>query len=484
MKNIFIPLIAVFLFTGCTEKKTIKTDNISESTNDTSTVFKPANIEEQLKYHRAIEAVIWGMPAVNYDAMYQAGIRDAKAGSNQIVYWSRPEWKNQTLTPNADALYIFPFMNTKDTGPVVLEIPPADTGSIVGTIMDCWQLALEDVGPAGVDKGKGGKYLILPPGYKKTVPAGYIVLQSPTYESFALLRSIPKSNSDADLANAVTYLKRIKLYPLSETAKSPQTVFKDSYGTLFNAAIPYNMQFFKSLDRIVQTQPWMERDKALINTLASIGIQKGKPFNPDAKTQSMMLSAVKQAHEWATNYYETQFEPFFKTSRWFVPSNPELIKDVGEGFSNPDSYPIDVRGSLFTTVFSTIKHLGAGQFYLFVTRDKNGQPLDGNKNYQLHVPANVPARQYWSVTLYDFATHTLIRDVSHASRSSLKADLKKNEDGSVDIYFGPKPPAGKEPNWVPTKQDGRFEAIFRLYAPDKSFFEKKTWMLPDIEEVE
>lgn len=122
---------------------------------------------------RAIEAVIWGMPAVNFDRMYQAMVHDTKAGegSNKIVFWSRPlSWKNQTLTPNPDTIYLMPFFNTKDVGPVVLEIPPADTGSINGSVDDCWQTAIEDVGPAGVDKGKGGKYLILPPATKSTFP--------------------------------------------------------------------------------------------------------------------------------------------------------------------------------------------------------------------------------------------------------------------------------------------------------------------------
>src|ERR1700758_1486653 len=127
---------------------------------------------DRLAYSRAFEAVIWGMPAVNFELMRQEALK-AGAKDNQIVYWSRPfGWKNQTLTPNPDTIYIFPFINTKDVGPVVLEIPPADEGSITGTVMDVWQSALEDVGPAGVDKGRGGKYLILPPGYKDQVPAG------------------------------------------------------------------------------------------------------------------------------------------------------------------------------------------------------------------------------------------------------------------------------------------------------------------------
>jgi len=155
---------------------------------------------------RAVEAVIWGMPAVNYDLMYQAMVRETKGGFNQIVYWSRlPDWKNQTLTPNPDVVYHMPFINTKTVGPVVLEIPRADGGSITGSVDDAWQASLEDVGPAGVDKRKGGKYLILPPNYQDQVPAGYIPMPSDTYQNYALLRSILRSGSEADIAKAVAY---------------------------------------------------------------------------------------------------------------------------------------------------------------------------------------------------------------------------------------------------------------------------------------
>jgi hypothetical protein len=170
--------------------------------------FSAEDLARRTVERRAVEAVIWGMPAVNCDLMYQAMMREAKGGFNQIAYWSRlPDWKNQTLTPNPDSIYFMPFFNTKDVGPLVLEIPPADQGSITGTVMDLWQSALEDVGPAGVDKGQGGKYLILPPGYNEKAPASYIPLQSDTYEGYALLRSIPKSGSDPDVARAVAYGK-------------------------------------------------------------------------------------------------------------------------------------------------------------------------------------------------------------------------------------------------------------------------------------
>jgi hypothetical protein len=177
---------------------------------------------------RAVEAVIWGMPAVNFDLMYQATVQ-SKGAYNEVVYWSRLfDSKNQTLTPNPGTVYFHPFYNTKDVGPMVLEIPPADDGSITGSVDDLWQTAIEDVGPAGGDRGKGGRYLILPPGFKDPIPAGYIAMPSATYSGYAVLRSNVKSGGDADVAQAVAYGKRIKFYPLSQAAKQPLTTFVDA----------------------------------------------------------------------------------------------------------------------------------------------------------------------------------------------------------------------------------------------------------------
>src|SRR5208282_100942 len=155
-------------------------------------------------------------------------------------------------------------------------------GSITGTVDDCWQTAVEDVGPAGVDKGKGGKYLILPPGYKDQVPPGYIPMPAESYESYALLRSNLKSRSETDVAEAVAYGKRIRVYPLSQVAHPANTQFVDAIDVVFDATIPYDIRFFQSLDRIVQIEPWLARDRAMIDQLKSIGIEKGKSFKPDA----------------------------------------------------------------------------------------------------------------------------------------------------------------------------------------------------------
>ncbi len=430
---------------------------------------------------RAVEAVIWGMPAVNYDLMYQEMLK-LGGKPNQIAYWSGLlDWRNQTLTPNPDVIYLMAFFNTKD-GPVVIEIPPAGDGVINGSIMDPWQAALEDVGPAGADKGVGGRYLILPPGYKETVPDGYFALPSANYQGYALLRSILKSGSDSDIKAAVAYGKRIKLYPLSQAANPPETEFLDAIGVVYNSTIPYDIRFFQSLDRIVQQEPWLTRDKAMIDQLKSIGIEKGKPFSPDGATQRLLNAAAGEAHAWLELKYETMFSPYYEGRQWAFPILPEAIDGLQSQFANPDSYPVEGRGVTYTMAFFSTKHSGVGQFYLMTIKDKEGAHFDGNNAYRLTVPANVPVNQYWSATVYDRATHALIRDMPRSGRSSQSPGLQANADGSVDIYFGPKAPAGKESNWVPTKPDGKFEVLFRFYGPEKSVFDK-TWKLPDIEKV-
>jgi hypothetical protein len=432
---------------------------------------------------RAVEAVIWGMPAVNFDLMLQAMIGSAKGKPNQIVYWSRLlDWKNQTLTPNPDVIYLMPFFNTKDAGPMVLEIPPAGDGVINGTVMDAWQVPLEDVGPAGVDKGKGGRYLILPPNHSAAVPDGTIALRSTTYQGYALLRSILKSGTDADIANAVDYAKRIKLFPLSQAANPPATIFVDAIDAVYDSTIPYDLRFFQSLDRVVQTEPWLARDKLMIDMLRSIGIEKGTPFNPDARTQDILKSAALEARAFLEIRYEGMFKPYFENAHWALPAMPDYLKASQDSFSDPTAYPFDSRGLAFTFAFFTPKHLGEGQSYLMTIKDRNGQNFDGSKSYRLTVPANAPVKQYWSATVYDRATHGLIRNMPRSGRGSQSPGLQKNADGSVDIYFGPQPPASRHSNWVPTSPNGQFEVLFRFYGPEKALFDK-TWKLPDIEMV-
>jgi hypothetical protein len=444
----------------------------------------PDQLAQRAIERRAMEAVNWGMAAVNYDLMLQEMLTKTAGKVNQFIYWSRPlDWHNQTLTPNPDAIYFMAFFNTRDAGPVVLEAPAAgEDGSLNANIVDIWQMPLEDAGPSGADAGKGGKYLILPPGYAAPLPDGYIALRPATFGSFTLLRSNLKSHGDADVAKSVAYGKRVKVYPLSQATNPPPTIFTDAADALFDSTIRYDGSFFVSLDRIVQTEPWLGRDRAMIDPLRSLGIEKGKPFNPDAKTKAALETGIREAQAWLEARYDAGFPPFYDGSRWMFPANPEIMEAVKVDFADPDRYPVDARGLTYSCAYIGLKRLGAGQFYLISIKDKDGNAFDGGKSYRLTVPANPPVEQYWSTTAYDRMTHALIRNMPRASRSSQIPEMQKNADGSVDVYFGPAAPAGKESNWVPTDPKRGFELMFRAYAPTNVFFDK-TWKLPDVEKV-
>ncbi|HEY1372783.1 MAG TPA: DUF1254 domain-containing protein [Candidatus Binatia bacterium] len=446
--------------------------------------FSSTDLAERATYRRAVEAVIWGMPAVNYDLMLQEMLNKTNSKLSQFIYWGRPlDWHNQTLTPNPDTIYFMTFFNTKDGGPVVLDVPPGDAkGSLNGNIVTVWQTSLEDVGLLGVDKGGGGKFAILPPDYDGIVPAGHAPLRPDTYGGYALLRVSMASHGDADVAAAIAYGKRVKMYPLSAAANPPETIFTDVKDVDYNSTIRYDASFFQSLDRIVQSEPWIERDRAMIDPLRSIGIEKGKPFAPNAATQKSLTAATAEGKALLEQRYDAGFPPFWEKSHWTLPALPEAIDGQSTTYAKQDNYALDARGLAYTYAYISIKHLGAGQFYLISIRDKDGDSYSGSKTYRLTVPPKVPIEQYWSVTAYDRQSHALIRNVPRASRSSQIPEMQKNADGSMEVYFGPAAPKGKESNWVPTDSKRGFELMFRLYGPKKEFFEKK-WVLPDVEKV-
>lgn len=260
--------------------------------------FTPAQLTECVLHRRAVGAVIWGMPAVNYDLMLQEMLTQTPGKVGQVIYWGRPlDAKNQTLTPNPDALYFMTFFDTKG-GPIVLDLPPGDAdGSFNGNIVTVWQMPLEDAGLLGVDKGKGGKFLVLPPGYKDKPPEGYIPLQSDTFGGYMLLRANFKSPADADVQKSVAYGKRMKVYPLSAATNPSVTVFSDVKDVDFDSTIKYDASFFAHLDRIVQSEPWLERDRLMIDQLKSLGIEKGKPFAPDARMKGILELAAKAGRD-------------------------------------------------------------------------------------------------------------------------------------------------------------------------------------------
>ncbi|MEU7023859.1 DUF1254 domain-containing protein [Streptomyces sp. NPDC046203] len=438
-------------------------------------------IERQVLYGRAFQAVVWGMPAVNYRLMYDAAVMPGLTDENRVVWWpGQMTWQNQSLTPNPDVVYVMPFFTTAN-GPMVLEIPSDDDGTINGSVMNYWQAAIEDVGPAGLDAGAGAKYLILPPGYHYAVPDGYTPLQCDTVHGYALLRSIPLDGSRTAVDNAVKYAQRIALYPYAADGTATPAPWIDALGHLYDTAIRYDTGFFDTLDTMVQAEPWLDRDRAVIDQLASLGIKQGTAYAPDDDTRHILATAITDAKTWLDTRYQALFDsPYWPGTHWTMPAMPDLIDSTNSGFARPYAYPVDDRGLAYTFAFFSSRHLGKGQSYLMAIADTDGSPLDGGASYRLTVPADVPVSQYWSLTVYDRATHTFLRNSERLSRSSLNTDLVVGDDGTVDLYFGPRAPAGRENNWIPTSAGTGFEVMFRLYGP-KAAFTDKTWVLPDIQ---
>jgi hypothetical protein len=239
------------------------------------------------------------------------------------------------------------FFDTSD-GPVVFEVPPADGGSLNGNVVTVWQMPLEDVGRLGVDKGQGGRFAFVPPGWTGSLPPDVTPLRSDTPEGYALFRANLASHAPEDVANSLANGKRIKVSPLSQAANQPETVFVDAADILFDSTIRYDASFFEHLDRIVQTQGWLDRDRAMIDPLKSIGIERGKPFRPDAATRATLAVAAAEAHAELADAYERGCGGFFDGTYWRPAGAAELVEVAQAGYAMPDSLPTCAASPILT----------------------------------------------------------------------------------------------------------------------------------------
>jgi hypothetical protein len=428
---------------------------------------------------RAVEAAIWGMPIVAFDAMRQAFLRDAGAKYNDIVYWSKQaDWKLQVTTPNASSWYVYIAINTKD-GPQVLDLPPAIGAGLFGSMNDAWQVPMADVGPQGEDQGMGGKYLLLPPGYDQPVLSGYIPVRFSTYNGYSILRAIPATTSPEDVAKALDLVKKTRVYSLAQAANPPPQRHIDMAGKLFDGIAGFDDRFYDSLARTVNDEPVQTRDLAVMGLLKSIGIEKGKEFRPDAAIREILKRAIAEAQTGFMQFM-TSLPAFAPGSQWTFPGTP-VGPETGFTFEKENGLELDERAALFFFGCAPPKRPGAATFYLLGSKDAKAAPLQGGKTYRLRVPPNVPARQFWAVTVYDLETAAFIREAPRVEVNSYQ-EMQKNSDGSVDVFFSPSAPAGKEANWIYTAPGRRWVSIFRFYGPEKAVLEK-TWKLGDFEEV-
>ena len=441
-------------------------------------------IEYQIMVQRATQAAIWGMPAVGMIDLEKATKRDLGGDVNDVVYVSRPfTSRHGFLTANNVTPYAWGSLST-EKGPLVVEVPPAnDKVGYFGTIVNTWDVPLIDVGTTGYDKGKGAKYLILPPGFEGETPEGYVPVQSDSINQGFAFR--PVMREGATFEDTTAYAKELKIYHLAEADKPPPTRHIDAFPKKYGSLPTYDLTFFQDIYDVISREPTREQDKAMMGLLAGIGIEKGKPFKPSEEQKRAMLEGIKLAYESMQSYFTTEGKamlPWWKDRKWYMWNFAEGQAEAGFPYVTDDMTLIDQRagGSYFWITYLP-KNLGGGTFYLTGLKDSEGDLLDGKSTYKLRVPKDTPAKDFWSAIVYSMKTKGFVEGVDRVGISSRDKDtLKINDDGSVDLYFAPEAPNGLESNWIPTGED--FFLLFRLYGPDKPLFDK-SWVLDDVEKV-
>lgn len=464
-----ILLAAILLFTACSQQ--------TQQTKEKQII----DWEYQMAYQRGIEAVNWSIPAVSMICMRNANF--SLGGGYNTVYWSSepPTALQEALTANNQTPYATVFLNTKE-GPVVLDIPAAsERTAIFGSAIDVWQEPVADIGPAGADKGMGGKYLFLPPDYEGEEIEGCINVRLRTYQIFVALRCIPIGG--ADFAEAAAYSKNINAYSLNDIKNPPKGEYIDMAGKHLPTLPEFNTSYFTHIKELIDTEPLLERDMVMGGMLASLGIVSREPFAPTEKVKKALEQAILDGYD----YMEYMFENpgFSLIAQWDDRQWMNLREPSKDGyvFDEGDYLLMDERGSIFHWATFIPRHLGKATAYLAAIRDAEGNLLKGENTYKLNVPADVPARDFWSVIAYSKQTKAFIyNDQNIVGLSSYdKESFKLKDDGSIDLYFSKTAPEGFESNWIPTNGEDFF-LLFRFYGPQESYFDK-SFKLQDVQLV-
>ncbi len=461
-------------------------------------------LKDELLFQRATQTYLWALPLINTLGMKTGSEKTFGAGYNVLPVWKkRLDAKTLVTTPNSDVIYAMSYLDVGKDGPMVFEAPPG----LQGILLDFWQrpipgptidgkVFLGDVGFFGPDQAKGGKLLILPPDYNKPIPVGYFVFRSATNNVFVFLRSFYQDPSN--LTPAVKLMEGAKIYPLGDQATAKPMQFPDASGVPVNMLPASDARAFDQLKQLVDSEGATLADPDWLGMLAAIGIAKGQPFTPDAATRAILDRAAKTAYKMSRviGFEDTiggRSLKVYPDRRWLnpfadgTPANPTGALDYAWRSVAGGYLVLDSRIWMFTDYYSLSPGMasqtpGLGAKYMIAFTDSAGTPLSGGSSYHLKLPPNIPAANFWSVTLYEAENASGLANGQPFPSLGLRDKPAQDADGSIELYLGPTAPAGKEANWLRTVPGKGYFAILRLYGPTEAAI-NKSWKPGDLEKL-
>lgn len=437
---------------------------------------------------RGVDAFLKGMPGASLQALIHGNHEVGAVECHQVMIMDKlMDSKSLFLTGNTSTMYVIPTLNLKRDGATVVEAPMG----MLGAFNDAWFRYMQDIGPAGPDKGKGGKYLVLPPDYEGDIPEGYFVVRSKTYNVWVFMRASIAKGIDVARTNVE---ENLRIYPLSKKDNPAKLELISGSGVSFNTIHANNYLFYEHLNAWIQEEHIDMLDPETRGLFASIGIEKGKPFAPDARMKKILTDAVAIANAASRSIvWYPRVDGTMKGIEVYPGENKAWMMgwvDKNVFFNGQDGKTMNSDARVMfhypytaVTPAMAVSKAGVGSDYGIAFVDSKKQPLDGSKTYRLRLPPNPPAKDFWALTMYDNQTRSQLQtNQKFPTVGSQTAGIRKNEDGSYDIYFAPKAPKSFEKNWLETIPGKGWFVALRIYGPLEPWIEK-TWRPGEIELV-
>ena len=480
MKNLVISILAlVFIAIGCktetleNEGKEVVNVEFEDNGYLKSDLIEPIR-DEQLRI-KAISAYEYALPIVALEQWHKGFLLEAQYG-DWLIYETR-ESKTAILTANTTTPYVASYVNLAEAS-YYIEIP---SGPIGGLIQDIYQTPTSDLGVLGPDKGKGGKYLLIGP--EAEVPANHdadFIVKSKSNLVFLGTRIIGLKGEDYKKA-----LEAHKLYKVGDTGKN-QKYIKATNEPQWMGYQPHGLEFWEDLNRVLQNEPVVDRNRFILTQLRGTGIEKGKKFNPTENQKEILLEAEEMGNAIAmvNTFSRVSYkEKHWPDRNWLYILNMKHLDHIHPNYFEVKEIASYTYEAITTSIGMVLNNIGKGSKYLGAYMDDQNKWLDGKNTYEIVVPKDAPSNQFWSITVYDNDSRCIIlNEQGKSDISSVMENLRVESDGSTKVFVGPSAPEGYENNWVQSNPEKGFFVYLRLYGPLESYFDK-SWKMPDIKKI-